>query len=457
MPFRIRKQGNRYCVFNSNTGKRRGCAPTRARAERFRRALEANVKDFEASFVPNSEFNLETELNNMEAALLEHGPALVGVAMTNTPHLRFRDQEITIVEEEDDELLRIPILRTGIFRHKGGKLRFTPKVLQKIVENHEAGVTDFAPSLNLHHKRGQALAWFHADRGGRLAVEGNVLVGYGKPTTPETIDYVRNGLYAYASAEFVPDYKSNVEQISMEALDEISSKEILEEMELQYTEKDGTFVFSQEQFDQVEQMIADLEQAQTKVTELETAAGDATEADKANTKKIAKLEKDLNDANAKITELEAGDEGDEGPEVPEIVRVQLEEQAAEIKRLKEAGLKTQINGIISEASRPVDGYAHPAYLLEFARNVLFGQPVGEGDAIVKLESSDAGGYARYLQQSVVHLLKNLPRTVKQDPDTENNDNRPGDSGDEGNQFDLEGEYTEEDMKNAAEYIWGLVD
>lgn len=456
MPFKIRKQNGRYCVFNSRTGKRRGCSSTHARAERFKRALEANVKDFEASFAPNSEFNLETELDNMEAALLEHGPALVGVAMTNTPHLRFIDQEITIVKNESgDKLLRIPILRTGTFKYKSGKLRFTPKVFQKIVENHEKGVTDFMPSLNLHHQRGKALAWFHQARGGRLAVEGNLLVGYGKPTSQETLDLVKNGLYAYASAEFVPDYRSNAIRVTMEALEEISSKEIMKEMELQYTEKDGKYVFSTEQFDQVEQMIADLEQAQNRVTELETEAGEAKTAAKANTDKTAELEQQLNDATAKITELEKGDDNDQ-EEVPESVRVQLEENAAEIKRLKEAGLKSQINGIISKASRPVDGKTHPAFLLEFAKAALYGQPIGEGDTVVKLESTDAGGYARYLQQTVVHLLENLPRTVQQDPDTENIDQRPGE-GDGGNQFDLEGEYTEEDMKEAAEYIWGLVD
>lgn len=409
-------------------------------------------KYFQASFVEGEPFNLETELNNMETVLLEHGPALVGVAMTNTPHLRFRDQEITVVEKDGQKLLRIPILRTGTFRYKRGKLRLTPRVFDKIVDNHEKGVTDFAPSLNLHHERGKALGWFHAERGGRLAVEGNTLVGYTLPTTDEALQYVENGLYAYASAEFVPDYRSTAEKITMEALEEISPKEIQEEMELQYTEEEGKYVFSKEQFDQVEQLIANLEQAQAKVTKLES---DVNEKGKANSDEVAQLEQELNDAKAKIVELESDEEDD--LELPESVRVQLESNALEIKRLKEAGLKAKIEGIVSRASQPVDGMTHPAYLLEFAKNVLFGQPIGDGDAVVKLESTDAGGYARYLQNSMVHLLETLPRTVQQDPKTQINDKRPDNSNEDGDLLKLEGEYTDEDMDQAASYIWSLVD
>jgi len=42
MPYEIRKTGPKskpYCVYNSETGERRGCTPTRERAIAFMRAL----------------------------------------------------------------------------------------------------------------------------------------------------------------------------------------------------------------------------------------------------------------------------------------------------------------------------------------------------------------------------------------------------------------------------------
>jgi len=42
MPYEIRKVGGKFCVFNQDTGKRRGCSPTRKAAGEFMKACYAH-------------------------------------------------------------------------------------------------------------------------------------------------------------------------------------------------------------------------------------------------------------------------------------------------------------------------------------------------------------------------------------------------------------------------------
>lgn len=39
MPYAIRKVGSKFCVFNKDTGDKKGCSPTRAKAEAHMRAM----------------------------------------------------------------------------------------------------------------------------------------------------------------------------------------------------------------------------------------------------------------------------------------------------------------------------------------------------------------------------------------------------------------------------------
>lgn len=39
MPYSIRKVGNKFCVFNKQSGDKKGCSPTREKAEAHMRAL----------------------------------------------------------------------------------------------------------------------------------------------------------------------------------------------------------------------------------------------------------------------------------------------------------------------------------------------------------------------------------------------------------------------------------
>ena len=45
MPFEIRRVGDKWCVFNKNTGRNTGCSDSRSMAEAHMRALFAHSKD----------------------------------------------------------------------------------------------------------------------------------------------------------------------------------------------------------------------------------------------------------------------------------------------------------------------------------------------------------------------------------------------------------------------------
>lgn len=319
-------------------------------------------------------------MDEFENVALEHGFTLTGVALTNTPHLRLVDAEITVVEKEDGKkLLRIPILRKGVFDYKGNKLNLTDRVFDQIIENHEVGVTDYKPSLNRHHQRSVADAWFHKERGGYLQKEGDFLVAYGSPTGDDVLDLIKSGKYAYASAELSGNYRSNMISVKMEDLKYLSDKELTM---FNYTEDESQVVFEKDEFKKVLDLVEQLKDAQDKIVELETPKEDATVA----------------------------------LEIPREIQLQLDEQKKEIQRLKEAALQERVEKIILQASTPVEGKIFDAFTLSWAGSVLKGESLNEGE--IKLEESTPSGVGAYLRKAVTFFLENAPRHVSTEPVTE---------------------------------------
>lgn len=165
------------------------------------RALEINV----------TQRGLELKLENMK------NPVILGIAATNRPHVRLREHPLSMVKIDGKEYVRVPFMVKGRYKHPTGPLDFNDEAFAQMISNHKNKVGDFAESLDMKHfpEKG-SLAWFDADKGGFIKQEGNLLVGYGVPTGPETIDIVNSGKFRYASVEFQPNYQSNLEQQYLE-------------------------------------------------------------------------------------------------------------------------------------------------------------------------------------------------------------------------------------------------
>ena len=111
----------------------------------------------------------------------------------------------------------------------------------------------------------------------------------------------------------------------------------------------------------------------------------------------------------KVTDLEAKIKPPE-PELPEHVRVLLERQDQEMKALKRGMLASRVEAAVvkAKAYRDANGCGHAPVLLEWATNVMQGRPVGEGEAVIKLEGNSDGAFVEYVNRAVARLLETLP-------------------------------------------------
>lgn len=412
MPWSVKKQGNKYCVIKDTDGSTVACHPTKAKAEAQRKALYANVKE---------------EYEAVESLMLEEkdgsvGPVIVGVAVTNVPALPL--PPISIVEKNGQEMVRVPFLKQGVFRDsRYGRMVFSDKIFDKMLENHANGISHYGVALNERHTRGKALAWFTSDRGGFIEketddVHGKLLVAYGVLTSKENKELIESGQYRFASAEINPHYRPTMVKqfsLSMDDVEEIDEEDLLNKFEEVNTMDEITI--TQEEYDGLKEAAEKVEAAEAKVVELEEAAAKAT---KDAEKEAKKVNKKIADLEAKVVELEeqADDEDEDAPvpdDLPEEIKVMLEEQQAEIKRLKHIALEADVDKVIQKAEAYCDdaGRGHSPVLLNAARQILLGQDVAVGeDEVIKLESEAAVDVAKYTRNVVTYLLENLPGQVQ---------------------------------------------
>lgn len=377
MPWNVKKVSDEFCVFTED-GKKLKCYKTSKEADDYKKALYANV---------------EEKLSSLESIQLEHnGPVILGIAATNRPHLPL--PPMSVVDVEGRKLIRVPFLRAGIFSHpEHGNLVFNDTVLAKMLDNYTNGKSHFGVSLDIRHKPELgALAWFDKDKGGDLVLEtdekyGKLLVGYAEPTSEEALKIVEKKQYAYASAEFKSNHKDTmIAKLSTDDLKEITIEDLFDE-NTKLEEPMEQITVSLEEYNELKQKAESL-------TATETALEEAR-------KELKKFEKP------------------QAPAVSEEVRVKLEEQDGEIKRLKRDALEREVDLVVTKAQayRDSNDYGHSPILLEIARNAMLGLAVPVKDGSIKLESDNPADVVDFFRKTFVHMLESIPGQVRMESKT----------------------------------------
>lgn len=356
------------------------------------------------------EIKNKVQLEQASASMLEEGgPVVVGIAVTNIPHLPL--PELSVIEKEGQEFVRVPFLRKGVFRHPSGDLVFNDEIMDKMVENHNKKRSHYGVMLNEAHQPRKALAWFDKKAGGWIQKEsdpefGEILVGYGKPTGNTIVDLIRSQEYRFASVEFKPKFKNTmIAKLSSDDLTYVDEEEL---SRIMLEEEMENVTISLEEYNTLKEKAAKAE----KITQLEAA---------------------LEAAEAKVTELETPKEDNtiKFENLPEEFRLQFEEMRADNVRLKKNALQKDVDLVITRAEsyRDGNGKGHSPVLLEIAKAAMLGEPVNlSQDSIVKLESSAASGVADYFRKVIVGILENVPGQINFSTKTEADEARSVDNG-----------------------------
>lgn len=432
MPWTIKKQTidgqAKHCVVDKD-GKTVKCHSTPQEADKHRKALYANMPEEEKSKITQK----------YEAVMLEGvGPALLAVAATNKPHLRQRDGgQISLIKEGDKELVRVPIARKGIYSHPTfGKLVFNDATFGRMVSNYNNRVTDYPFHLDLRHKDTEgALALLDIDDGGSLKVEGDWLVAYGPPTDDDARKLLGNKRYRYASAEFHPNYESNlVERLSMDDLKTISVEDL---------EPETSFFIS----------LTNYLNRKEKSPNMEILSDGAV---KLTAVEFGDMEKRLNEATARIKELETKQAPATPPtqleNVPEAVKLQLEEMNKIIATQKREMLRGTVALALAKAEgyRDGDGRGHSTHLIDTIRKLMLGESLGENGSIKLENEAKPEDVAEYFRRGLIHLLETVPGQVPMQSKTVGDNNQPPATGVPANGAL---KYTEEELKLEYQNAW----
>lgn len=319
----------------------------------------------------------------MNYLLGDIGAALIAVAATNKPHLPQRGGEITIVEKDGHAIVRVPVARRGVYRHPLGKIKFTQDTFNQMIENHQRKVVDNPVHLDLRHNDTEgALAWLDPDDGGYLTMEGDWLVAYGPPTDDKAVELIKSKRYRFSSAEFTPDYRSNLlQKLSADEMDYIGETEVrlmkitVAGIEFEVQEADSGLVLSQEQLDKINTAV--------KAKDDDMAA------------KVEQLEARATDAETKLLKLEA----DAEPELPEAYRLRLESLEAENTRLADERERERVAFTLEQAaSRRVNGHGIDEATINHFKQMLMLTP----DETIKLEDKTSA-------RSVVNYYRGMLR------------------------------------------------
>lgn len=297
---------------------------------------------------------MEDEVIGLEGV----GPAVLGAAATNRPHI-IGLPEVSRIERDGEKLLRIPLLVLGKWNHaRYGLLNFTRDVIERMRNNFKDNVIGRKVSWDNRHKPELgALAWFKSfqyeegDNGKKL------FVGYGK-ATPAGDKVVDEERYKYASIEFHPNWENPL-----------------------------VAALSSDEFEPY--------------VEQEVVMPDETVVDGANDEQVVALEALETDLKEAQDALKLEQEG----------RTALQER---IVRLEQQSLRQFVANILLRAEQYRDGEdrAHSKVLLDWAKSVLLEQPIGEDESVIKLEDrNDATQTRAYYRRAIGALLESLPGIV----------------------------------------------
>lgn len=279
------------------------------------------------------------------------GPAILGAAVTNRPHIKGLPPISILDIEGGTKIIRVPLLKKGRFKHRTGLLIFDDDVFSKMIANFDANVVGNDLTLDNRHKPEEgANGWFK-----KVFVLDDILTADVAPT-PAGLRSAEERRYKYASIEFHPNWEdSQVAACSAESLQEIREENIMPD---------------------------------TDVLTLEEQLEQAQEALRLEQERVAVLKQE---------QIAMGEEA-----------VVLESR---LVALEQAAFKGFVESIClaAEHYRDSDGKAHAKVFLDFLRSVLAEEPIGE---TIKLEDREDPGQARaYYRRALAWLAQNLPGTV----------------------------------------------
>lgn len=305
-------------------------------------------------------------------------PVMLGVALTNRPHVRLRNHPISINEEGQ---VRVPFMVQGQYKHPTGDMDFNQRVYEGFLDNHTKRVADFDLGADVKHlPELGAWLWFEEHLGGKVVSEidpktgDKLLVGYGWPTSDDIRSRIKNGQFRFASLEFHPNYRSNVKTTYL-------SSDFIDDVE-------ESMSVSQEEFDALSQ----------KNVKLESDNADLAQ-------KIQQLTADLEALKAQLTAKDA-------PQEEQMTERELQLHTRLIQLEKNA-VEQHVNLVIEKAKNRVNeqGQGLPAVILNAAQTLMLGKGM---EGVVALEEADmtqAGAIADYFRKGVEKLLEIMPITA----------------------------------------------
>lgn len=315
------------------------------------------------------------------------GPTLIGAAATNRPYIPKLKPTKVIGDGEDQKFL-VHLANAGHFNHPvSGAFVLNRAVFSTMAENLRANVIGQDAAYDSRHKPELgALGWFEELMLGDEIGEGkNEFWGKVKPT-PAGIETIASNQFKYSSMEFHRNFKRDDVVLDLEGVTEDFC--LVLEMEEEKPEVDdmpGDTV-SLEEFKEMQDKLARLEEADNRAKE---------------------AEKQLQEAQERAHKLEA------------------------------QAIETNVSAVVELAQTKKDenGNSLPRQFIEWVSKFLKFEDFGK-DGTVKLSEDQRPGmeFMRYATAAVRQLILEMPGSVPAERKTH------GGSGDAGEQFDYAAEW-----------------
>ena len=345
-------------------------------------------------------------------------PVMLGVALTNRPHVRLRKHPITIVEEDGEKLARIPFMVKNTYHHPKGDFDMNEKTFDAFLNNQQKRAADFDLAVDAKHLPDLgSWVWLEKNLGGRVVQEtvgeDTLLVGYGKPTSDEALARIERGQFRSAALEFHPNYRSNVKQTYL-ASDFISDGKIIKiggnmEFELQ---EDGSAIVNAEDVETLQKLQEDTTALEVTNVELESTLTDLNKEVEDQKVVIDTLENTKVELEAEVVELKGATEDE-----PTDREIALQ---AENITLRNKAVEREIDLAVSQANAYVDadGRGHSAIFIDTVKSLMSLSSMDDG--AIKLENDD---HPAYLRLGLAKLLKVTPGQIQKETTVVNDDTR----------------------------------
>lgn len=431
MPWKAKLVDGKWCSVNTEADKTISCfGDNKVKAEAHVKALFANSKE-----------NL-SDKNDV-------GLTLLRVAYTNEPHLRLRKHPLSIVEVENEEYIRHPIIVAGKYSYLDIELDLNgipiedPKhKFNRIIANHYGNVTDAGVYTRPGHKKREAWSWLSPEHGGWLAVESvgsdTLLVGYGKATSQDRLETLRRGDYKYISADLHTKYKSNVLESDGDVVytHQLTEEDNMSDKTISLSLEDHKALLKAQE--KTEGLIAQIASLEADKVKLETSS--------------ARLE-------ARVEEFESDQSGDESDDLPEPVRLKMEQTSKKLAQLEANLAKAERGAVLAQLKQSIklastpdrEGKVIDSFTLEAVKDFAQGKPFELDGDEVKLEETPSPTQIQYHTiRFLAYLLEEKPRYLQAEGFTSAGENRLESDGDSAT-------FTEEELEQVAPMIkeaWG---